>query len=45
MVADTNASDEVLIIDEEGTNKDTASEPAIAAMFPVDVEKNSEVAQ
>jgi len=45
VVADSNALDEVLIIDEQGTNKDTTSKPAIVAMFPVDVEKNSEVAE
>ncbi|KAL9299236.1 hypothetical protein AtEden1_Chr2g0230271 [Arabidopsis thaliana] len=45
VVADSNALDEVLIINEQGTNKDTTFKPAIAAMFPVDVEKNSEVAE
>jgi len=45
VVADSNALDEVLIINEQGTNKDTTSKPAIVAMFPVDVEKNSEVAE
>jgi len=45
VIADSNASDEVLIIDKHGTNKDTAAEAGIAAMFPVDVEKNSEAAE
>ncbi|KAL9285769.1 hypothetical protein AtEden1_Chr4g0277871 [Arabidopsis thaliana] len=45
VIADSNASDEVLIIDKHGTNKDTAAEAGIAAMFPVDVEKNSDAAE
>jgi len=45
MTAENATQDEAIAINERGSNKGSTSEAGIVAMFPVDVEKESEQAE